>query len=66
MADDGGEKGARGRLESWHVPIRATVLHYSISGSELLQGDGEGLKAARSWISFSPSSFPLVFSYLSV
>lgn len=25
-----------------------------------------GLKAARSWISFSPSSFPLAFSYLSV
>lgn len=39
---DGGRGG--GRLESWHVPIRATVLHYSISGSELLQGRERGLK----------------------
>lgn len=37
-------EGGRGEglLESWHVPIGATVLHYSISGSELLQGEGEG------------------------
>lgn len=40
MADGG--KGA-GLLECWHVPIRATVLHYSISGSELLQGLQGGL-----------------------
>lgn len=39
----GGE--VSGLLECWHVPIRATVLHYSISGSELLQGlEGESLK----------------------
>jgi len=39
MADGGlGVGGVRGLLECWHVPIRATVLHYSISGSELLQG----------------------------
>lgn len=36
------EEGA-GLSESWHDPIGATVLHYSISGSELLQGlQGEG------------------------
>lgn len=35
---DGGGVGGLGLLECWHVPIRATVLHYSISGSELLQG----------------------------
>lgn len=40
---DGGRVGS-GLLECWHVPIRATVLHYSISGSELLQG----LKGERS------------------
>jgi len=40
MADGG--KGGSGLLECWHVPIRATVLHYSISGSELLQGLGGG------------------------
>lgn len=62
---DGG-KGS-GLLECWHVPIGATVLHYSISGSELLQGLGVGVfKAGYSWISFSPSSFPLVFFYLFV
>lgn len=39
---DGGRGGWVGLLECWHVPIRATVLHYSISGSELLQGLGGG------------------------
>lgn len=44
MADGGRGSGA-GLLECWHVPIRATVLHYSISGSELLQGlKGRSLK----------------------
>lgn len=45
MADGGrggGVCGGVGLLEGWHVPIRATVLHYSISGSELLQGLEEG------------------------
>lgn len=38
---EGGGGGAVGMLA---LPIRATVLHYSISGSELLQGleKGEG------------------------
>lgn len=73
MADGGrggGVCGGVGLLEGWHVPIRATVLHYSISGSELLQGLEEGgggvFKAGHSWISFLPSFFPLAFSYLSV
>lgn len=42
MADGGRGRGS-GLLECWHVPIRATVLHYSISGSELLQGLEGGL-----------------------
>lgn len=44
--EGGGARRAEGEglLESWHVPIRATVLHDSISGSELLRARGRGLK----------------------
>lgn len=61
----------------WHRDEHAGVLGIAVMvygmkrhtpGSELLHGlQGRRVfKAAHSWISFSPSSFPLVFSYLSV
>lgn len=46
MADGGRGSGGVGLLECWHVPIRATVLHYSISVRE---HGGQGLVLYLDW-----------------
>uniref|UniRef100_A0A0E9XR03 Uncharacterized protein n=1 Tax=Anguilla anguilla TaxID=7936 RepID=A0A0E9XR03_ANGAN len=50
-------------LECRHVPIEQ---QFFITAIWLRADAGGSLRATRSWISSSPSSFPLAFSYLSV
>lgn len=58
-----GGAGAVGKLARSNQGNSSSLQHFWLRAAA---GQGEGLKAGHSWISFLPSSFPLAFSYLSV